>query len=107
MTPTSTACKECQWGYKISAVVFVCTLFLWAAYHVFDLGTVGITTQWIIGSLFVIISAWTVWVVKTLYNMVFWWTDILQRVDTAQTLLEQTHQDLKEIKSIQHELPGR
>lgn len=84
----------------IAASVFGCVLLLWVVCYIFDLTGIGITSQLIVGSLFVIISFWAVWVVKVFYDMVSWWTDIYQRVEVASKLLEQTRADIKEIKLI-------
>jgi len=107
MIHISSTHKSCRRGYIASGILFVSIMLLWIACQIFELSAAGLTAQLVVGTLFVMVSAWTVWVIKTLYSMVSWWTDLYQRVDAATKLLEQTNQDIKEIKSIKHELSSR
>lgn len=50
---------------------------------------------------------WCLWVVRTFRNMMTWWSDLQTNIETAAKLLEETKQDIKEIKSINHELSSR
>lgn len=43
---------------------------------------------------------WSVWVVRTFLNIVTWWTDIQHKVSCACNLLEETKQEIKELKLI-------
>jgi hypothetical protein len=50
---------------------------------------------------------WCLWIVRTFRNIMTWWTDLQLSIDHATKLLEETKQDLKEIKSIKHEFSSR
>jgi high-affinity Fe2+/Pb2+ permease len=107
MNPITLTHKRCRYIYSTSAIVFVSSFVVWMLYQLTMLSDLGITAQIIIGTLFVIISFWAIWVASTLYRMVAWWADMYNRVAHASELLAQTRQDLKELKSIKHELSSR
>jgi hypothetical protein len=50
---------------------------------------------------------WCLWVVRTFRNIMLWWADLQLNIDCATKLLEETKQDIKEIKSINHEFSSR
>ena len=50
---------------------------------------------------------WCLWIVRTFRNIMTWWADLQLSIEHASKLLEETKQDLKEIKSIKHEFSSR
>jgi len=50
---------------------------------------------------------WCLWAVRTFRNIMTWWADLQLSIEHATKLLEETKQDLKDIKSINHEFPSR
>ncbi len=50
---------------------------------------------------------WCLWVVRVFRDILLWWTDLQVNIDYATRLLEDTKQDIKELKSINNELSSR
>ncbi len=50
---------------------------------------------------------WCLWVVRVFRNIMTWWADLQLNIDYTTKLLEETKQDIKEIKSINHEFSSR
>jgi hypothetical protein len=50
---------------------------------------------------------WCLWAVRTFRNIMVWWSNLQTSLDNTSKLLEETKQDLKDIKSIEHEFSSR
>lgn len=50
---------------------------------------------------------WALWVVRTFRSIMIWWADLQNNMSRATQLLEETKQDIKEIKSINNEFSSR
>ena len=50
---------------------------------------------------------WCLWIVRTFRNIMTWWVDLQLSIEHASKLLEDTKQDLKDIKSTEHEFSSR
>lgn len=44
---------------------------------------------------------------RTLYAMITWWVEIKDKIAEAVDLLQEAKTDIKDMKSIGHELPSR
>ena len=95
-TPAKTR-QGCVW-WEISAMTILVFLAVYAiVVHAFDIAPIK--------EVFVSIAAtcsilWCIWVVRTFRNIMTWWIDIQQKVDSACHLLNETKHDIKEIKLI-------
>lgn len=95
-TPIKTH-RGCVW-WEISTMTILVFLAVYAIVsHAFDIAPIK--------ELFVSVAAtcstlWCIWVVRTFRNIMSWWIDIQNKIETACNLLSETKQEINEIKII-------
>lgn len=104
--PTN-AKSQCQfWSTSIVTVLFVLAALLIVA-HLDSFDRWHTTTKIAILTITAISAAWSLWAVRTLYAIITWWIEIKDKVTEAIDMLHDARSDIKDIKSINHELSSR
>jgi len=89
--------RECVW-WEVGAMSLLVFLAVYAIVsHALDLSHTKEIIMSIGASCGVI---WSIWVIRTFRNIMAWWANIKYNVDTACELLNETKQEIKEIKFI-------
>lgn len=99
--------SQCQlWANSVITVLFVlAAMLLVASLDSFD--NWHFATKTVILIITAVSAAWSLWVVRTLYAIISWWIDIKEKIHEAVDMLHEAKSDIKDIKSINHELSGR
>lgn len=103
-TSPKKAHAECVWWevVGISLLVFIAVYTIVVHVPGFSANKEVIVT---IGASFSIL--WCIWIVRTFRDIMSWWTELQDSINQASELLHEAKQDIKEIKSINHELSSR
>lgn len=98
---------QCQiWSNSVITILFVLAAVLVVA-HLDSFDRWSTATRITILTITAVSAAWSLWAVRTLYAIITWWIDIKEKVSEAVDMLQDTRADIKDIKSINHELSSR
>lgn len=98
---------QCQfWSNSVITILFVLAAVLVVA-HLDSFDRWSTATRITILTITAVSAAWSLWAVRTLYAIITWWIDIKEKVSEAVDMLQDTRSDIKDIKSINHELSSR
>ena len=95
-TPNKTQ-RQCVW-WEVSIMTFLVFLAVYSVVaHVFDQSP---SVELLMSMIATCSVLWSIWVIRTFRNIMNWWIDIQHRVSVAVSLLEETKQDVKDIKTL-------
>jgi len=98
---------QCQfWSTSVVTVLFVLAAMLVVS-HLDTFERWHFATKAVILTITAVSAAWSLWAVRTLYAIITWWIDIKEKITEAVDMLHEARSDIRDMKSINHELPSR
>lgn len=98
---------QCQfWSTSVVTVLFVLAAMLVVS-HLDSFERWHFATKAVILTITAVSAAWSLWAVRTLYAIITWWIDIKEKITEAVDMLQEARSDIRDMKSINHELSSR
>ena len=92
---------ECQTWHNTTITALVVIAMVIIAMHFSGFGNWSLFTDAIIIAGAVVSGLWALWVVRTIRGILSWWKNMHSMLDVTHDLLQETKQDIKEIKDLQ------
>lgn len=93
----ATTKQQCVW-WEVTAITVLVFVAVYAI--VYKVEDWSFTKELLVSTGATCAVLWSLWVVRTFRNIMTWWMDIQQKVDSACNLLTETKQEIKELKLI-------
>ena len=97
MISAVTSCKQCQWWEKISYLLLAFILIFLILHATTNHSTYK---DMLFSALLTFVLVWTVWAIKTFYNILCWWKDLQNNISDISNLLADTKKEIHDIKNI-------
>lgn len=92
--------KQCQ-AWRNSLIILVVMLAaMTITMHLEHWDRWDIYTKIVLGTATVVSTAWCIWVMHTFRNIIGWWKEMHHNMDEAVRLLNESKQDISEIKQL-------